>query len=317
MGLPLKNFTRSNLMAVISNMGNDYNWKTLAQGWKVDPDALWKWVEANTTPEDIERAQKLADVFSGLKSKSDIVYQNMYGVAPESVQPRPFMMHGKQYDGWYHPVIGDAERSKFVNKLEMEAPNTFWPSTSNKYTKRRTGANQVIDLTYDMIPVRLGQEAHDIAFRQVVHDTAKIFKDTDFRQHITRYYGSEYMEEMDQWLKRIAGIDSYTTGALGLANKISDNIRQNVVTTQIAFNLGTVEKHGLTAWMMSSRELGRTCSRRSRSLLRSVLRWGWIASIMRCRICLGMIQHRAIRYGSLLRTPARRFSGAIGITLIR
>ena len=38
-----------------------------------------------------------------------------------AVVPRPFEMHGRRWDGWYHPVIGDSHRSRFVNKLpEME-----------------------------------------------------------------------------------------------------------------------------------------------------------------------------------------------------
>ncbi|MDR3572257.1 MAG: hypothetical protein P4L50_00210 [Anaerolineaceae bacterium] len=254
-GKKLTNFTRKNLAAVISNMGNEYNWAVLAKGWGVKPDVLWKWVEANTTREDIDRAQAMSKIFKGLKAKSDLVYQNMYGAAPQSVEPRPFDMHGKSYDGWYHPVIGDSTRSSYVNKLDLEPIANFWPSTSNKYIKRRTGATQVVDLTYDKIPVRLGQEIHDIAFREFVTNTAKIFKDKTFRQNITKFYGTEYMEEMDEWLKRVAGVDGYQSGALALANKLSDNIRQNVISTQIAFNLGTVEKHGLTAWMYSSREL--------------------------------------------------------------
>src|SRR6185312_969731 len=140
-------FTRANLATVISNMGNNYNWRVLAKGWGVDPDVLWKWVEQNSTVEDIERAQKLGNIFKGLKASADQVYQHLYGIAPENVIPRPFTMHGKQFEGWYHPVIGDRHLSRFVNKMpQVDEPEVnFWPSTSNAYMKRRTGANQVID----------------------------------------------------------------------------------------------------------------------------------------------------------------------------
>lgn len=249
------NFTRENLMAVVSNMGNDYNWKILAKGWGLDPDALWSWVEANTKVEDIQRAQKMGDIFKGLKRESDMVYQHMYGVAPENITVRPFQMHGQNFDGWYHPIIGDSELSAFVNKLDLPKSNNFWPSTSNSYMKRRTGANQVLDLSYDSIPARMGQVIHDIAFREPVANIAKIFKDQRFRQGITQYYGKVYLDEMDGWLNRIAGADSYQPEVLRLANKWSDYFRQNVITTQIAFNLGTVEKHGPTALAMSAREL--------------------------------------------------------------
>lgn len=257
-------FTRRNLATVISNMGNNYNWSILAKGWKVDPDALMKWVEANSTAEDIERAQVLGNIFKGLKAKADVEYQHLYGVAPENIVPRPFTMHGKQFEGWYHPIIGDPQLSRFVNKMpDTEVEQNFWPSTSNSYMKRRTGAVQVIDLTYDSVPARLDQVIHDISFRRFVANTAKIFKDTGFRSTVRAHYGKEYMEEMDQWLQRIAGDSSYNTGAMQLASKLSNSLRQNVITTAIAFNIGTIEKHGLTAALMSAREL-------SPNLLRSV-----------------------------------------------
>ena len=250
-------FTRKNLAAVISNMGNAYNWSILAKGWNLDPEALMKWVESVSTPEDIDRAQALGNIFKGLKEGADREYRALYGIAPENVVPRPFTMHGKQYEGWYHPIIGDPQLSRFVNKMPDPGVETnFFPSTSNTYMKRRTGAVQVIDLTYDSIPARIDQVIHDTAFHSLVFNQTKIFRDERFRDAIRTYYGKEYMEEMDQWNQRIAGDSSYNTGAMQIASKLSNILRQNVITTQIAFNLGTVEKHGLTAWLMSARELG-------------------------------------------------------------
>jgi hypothetical protein len=237
-------------------MGNAYNWSILTKGWKVDPDILWKWVKKNSTAEDIDRAQALGKIFSGLKVEADKEYMHLYGVAPESVNPREFQMHGKTYDGWYHPIIGDPQLSRFVNKMpELGGETNFWPATFNAYMKRRTGAVQVVDLTYDAIPGKLDQIVHDISFRAFVTNTAKIFKDDRFRDGIRTHYGKEYMEEMDQWLHRIAGDSSYNTSAMQLASKLSNTLRQNVISTQIAFNVGTVEKHGLTAGLMSAREL--------------------------------------------------------------
>lgn len=261
-------FNRRNLAAVISNMGNNYNWSILAKGWKVDPDALMKWVEQVSTPEDIERAQSLGNIFKGLKAEADKEYQSLYGIAPENVVPRSFTMHGKTYDGWYHPIIGDPQLSRFVNKmLDTEVEHNFWPSTSNAYMKRRTGAVQVVDLTYDSIPAKMSQVMHDISFRAFVSNTAKIFKDTEFRNTIRERYGKPYMEEMDKWLQSLAGDASYNTGAMQLATKLSNTLRQNVISTQIAFNLGTMEKHGLTAGLMSAREL-------SPNLLKSLPEFG-------------------------------------------
>lgn len=249
--------TRENLAVIISNMGNDYNWKILTKGWKVDPDVLWKWVEDNSTPEDLERALGLSKIYDGLWDKTQTLYENLYGRAPESVIPRPFTMHGRQWPGWYHPIVGDDQLSRFVNKMpDLDQPEVnYWPTTSNAYTRRRTGAVQVVSLDYKRALLRMDQMIHDIAYREFITNTAKILKDERFRDGIRTYYGKEYMEEMDTWLQRLAGESSYSTGAEAMASRFSNALRQNVVSTAIAFGATTVEKHGLTAFGMSAYQL--------------------------------------------------------------
>ena len=256
-GKPWTNFTRENLHAVISNMGNNYNWKIACKGWQVDSDVMWKWVEAHSDPMDIRRAQDLGNQFHDLKRRIDIVDRNVYGVASESVVPRPFTMHGIQYEGWYHPIIGQPTLSRFLNgmpKLESE-PANFWPSVYNKFLKKRTGAVQFIDLTYDSIPSRLMQEIHYLAMHEPVMNAAKLIRDQRFRDTVIQHYGKEYMEVIDNWLHSAAGDGSFSTGLMAQANKWSGILRQNVVNTQIAFNIGTMEKHGPTAFMYSLRQL--------------------------------------------------------------
>lgn len=255
-GKPYEGFTRANLATVISNMGNDYNWRILTRGHKIDPNVLWKWIEDNSTVEDIERAQKLGKVFDSAKGESDMVYRHLYGIAPENITVRPFIMHGQQFEGWYHPIIRDPIRSAKLNELNLEENNNFWPSTANGYTKRRTGAIDIVDLSHDMVPVKLNQMLHDIAFRDFIYNTSKIVKDRGFQEGVTKFYGKEYVEEINQWMTRIAGNASYDSNAMALANRISTDARQNVVSTYIAFSLTTPQKHGITAWMLSSKELG-------------------------------------------------------------
>jgi hypothetical protein len=161
----------------------------------------------------------MGKIFEGLWKESATMYRSLYTFAPEAVVPRPFEMHGRRWDGWYHPVIGDSHRSRFVNKLPEMEDYGFWPSVSNGYTKRRTGADQVIDLTYEAIPNRMSQMIHDIAFRPFITETVKLIKDNSFRQMITQYYGKDSMQQIDGWFLRLAGEKSYQTDAMRQAIK--------------------------------------------------------------------------------------------------
>jgi hypothetical protein len=259
-GRPLKNFTRANLHAIISNMGNDYNWRVFTEGWRVDPKVLWDWVIENSTKEDFDRAHALSKIFGKAKGMSDVVYRNLYEIAPENIPVRPFEAHGKQYPGWYHPIIRDPLRSKLdllktADPLE-QGPTSYWPSPPNSYVKRRTGAIDVLSLTYDMIPLELNKILNDVAMRDFIYNSRKIIRNGEFRTLIKDHYGMEYIQEMDAWLARAAGQNSYNSKAMAIAAHYSNEIRRNVVTTHIAFGIGTVQKHGATASIMSARELG-------------------------------------------------------------
>ena len=101
-----------------------------------------------------DRAQHVGNVFSDGYERTQNVYSNLYGIAPERIEVQPFVMHGKQYAGWYHPLIRDDIRSPIKeDDINHPAYDNFWPSTANAYTKRRTGAVYTVSLSQDMIPI--------------------------------------------------------------------------------------------------------------------------------------------------------------------
>jgi hypothetical protein len=264
-GEPVRDFTRANMMTVVSNMGNDYNWRVFAKGWGYgekqgpkSPQGLWDTVMRVAPPEMFDRAQKLGDVFNEAYELTRNVYGQLYGIAPEKISVRPVdLPDGRQLPGWYHPLIRDELRSP----IREDDPNNpayanFWPSTSNSYTKRRTGAIYTISLAQDMIPVKLNQVLHDVAFRQFVHETAKITRNKSFQAAVRDHYGAEYVETINHWLTKIAGNASYDSDTIGLMARWSSWMRQNVVASHIAYSATTIMKHGPTAAMFSTEEAG-------------------------------------------------------------
>lgn len=268
-GQRLGDFTRANLMTIIHNMGNDYNWRIFTRGWapkdiakdgdafKAWQDGLKAWVESVATPEMFDRAQAMGKIFGEGFDMTRNVYASIYGIPPERIPLRPQTLGGKEYEGWYHPLIRDEIRSP-LDKDDPANPvfKDFWPSTANAYTKRRSGAVYTLSLSQDMIPLKMNQMLHDIAFREFVHNTAKLFRNDAFKRGVSTHYGPEYMETLGQWLKNIAGNASYDSTALAELGRLSSVLRQNVVATYIGFSATTVEKHGLTALVFSAAEGG-------------------------------------------------------------
>jgi len=260
---PFIRFTRGNVATMLQNAGNKGNWNVLAKGYGADPAALMKWLEVNTRQGDWVRAQKLGkDVFGDLVKLADQEYEHIHGITIDKIHLEPISnIHGN-FEGWYHPLIKhpDIEGKSPIRDGAYDDGDFGHISTSNGYTKKRSGAAYPLDLNPDMTPVRIGQMIHDISFRSFVLETQKLFKDPSLSNSITGHYGAEYNGRnfLLPWLKAIAGQESIPSRAAAKGRQISEFLRQNVISTYIGFNPFTAFKHGPTALVMSSRQVGTT-----------------------------------------------------------
>ncbi len=258
-GVPWQGFTRKNVLAMLQNAGNRSNWNVLARGYGADPDALMQWLVKNTTPEDWARAQKMGKtIFGELIKQADGVYERLNGITVDKIPLEPIENTHGTFEGWYHPLIADPIR-KGKQKIRggaYEDGDFGHASTANGYTKARTGAFYPLDLNFDMVPQRMKQMVHDIAFREVVLETQKVFKDPAIHNAITQHYGEHYSDLLMPYLKAIAGAESIPSKGGAKAAQLSEFLRQNTISTYIGFNPYTALKHGPTAAIMSSREVG-------------------------------------------------------------
>ena len=267
-GEPFVNFTRENLMNVIHNLGNESNLRTLTGTFidpitmkNVKPEQILDWAERASTPDMWERAQKLGkDVFGNLIKYADQEYERIHGITIDKLPLTPFTNAHGTFDGWYHPLIKDPlrEGKSPIRDGAYDDGDFGHITTANGYTRKRSGAAYPLNLDSSMIPVRMNQMIHDIAFRDFVLETQKLFKDPGLSNVITTHYGAEYNAHnfLLPWLKSIAGQESIPSRAAAMANRISEWMRQNTIGTYIGFNPFTAAKHGPTALVMSMREVG-------------------------------------------------------------
>jgi len=260
-GEKMRNFTRANVAQMIANAGNKSNWDVLAKGYKADPAQLMDWLVKNSTREDWERAQKQGkDIFGRLIKLADQEYERINGVTVDKIPLESFTNAHGTFEGWYHPLIADP-----IRKGKQPLRGDAWDdsdfghiTTSNGYTKKRSGAAYPLDLNSNMTPIRINQMIHDISFRDFVLQTQKLFKDSDLSNTITSRYGAEYNGSnfLIPWLRGISGSESIPSKAMATASRVSEYLRQNVISTYIGFNPFTAFKHGPTALFLSTNEVG-------------------------------------------------------------
>jgi hypothetical protein len=252
-------FTRKNLIAVMLNTGTKSNLVKLAKGYDLSPDAVMAWVHDNATKEEWDFTRGVWGVFKDIKSRSDVMYRSLTGgVAAEDVPGQKIQTAFGEIQGGYYPVIFHPEMEGKSKKLMggLEQENYVRASTPAGYTKSRTGYVAPLSLDMDQMPGRISQMIHDIELRKPVLNAAKVFYDKEIRSAIRKYYGDEYKQEMIPYLKAVANSSNREERPQAAFTRAGEFIRQNMITTLVGLNPGTVLKHGPSAMVTSMREVG-------------------------------------------------------------
>lgn len=254
--------SRKNLRAVMANMGNASNLEKLTKGYNVTPEALSLWVNNVAKKEDWDFVQKQGDIFAKLKTESDRMYERLSGIAPESIELTPIQTPFGEYKGWYHPIMYDRLREggskKLMGKSGIEEPEYYRATTPAGYTKKRTGYTAPLSLELDEVQTRMKQMLHDIAMREAVINAGKVFYDKDIRSAISKhsFLGPEVKDMLIPYLKDVANHSNIDSAAAHIGAQWSEFFRQNIISTLIGLNPGTVMKHGPTAAIQSLQEVG-------------------------------------------------------------
>jgi hypothetical protein len=253
---------RGNLRAIMLNTGTKSNLVKLARGYGRDPADVMNWIHTVAKKEDWDFVQKVWDtVFKDIKSKSDRMYRSLTGGVPsEDIPASPISTPFGNYDGGYYPVIYhpefEGESKKMMGKDPLEQDGYNSTTTPAGYMKSRTGYVAPISLDLDMLPGRVSQMLHDIALRPAVLNASKIFYDPTIRSAMFKHYGGEYRDLLIPYLRDVANAANYMSRPQKMMAQTSEFIRQNMITTLVGLNPGTVLKHGPTAWVQSMQEVG-------------------------------------------------------------
>jgi hypothetical protein len=253
--------SRGNMLMIMLNSGTKQNREKMAGGYGVTVPQMMNWLNEHATKSDWAFAEGMWGVMREFKTQVDIMYRGMTGgVAPETVQGLNFYSKHGPVKGGYWPII---EHSVFkAESGELRGPGDLFDQgyinayVSNGYTKSRTKDIRPLSMSLDEFPARFDQMIHDLAMRPAVTEARKIFFDNKIFNGIQRQYGNEYAEMLRPYLIDVANSSLRDQEAIKGWRRWSEFIRQNTISTLIAFNPGTVMKHGPTALVMSMHEVG-------------------------------------------------------------
>jgi len=278
----------SQVLAILQNVGNYSNFDKLTRGygipsqiasqWKTGGyqmamnDPLMSWLFQHTTKQDWDRAQAIGKIFERLFEQAEDRYYGMGARPGARIELRSIETPFGIYDGWYHPVVYDPNRpaafikgpngevvvggSKKLARNPFEDGGFYKTSVPNAYQQARTGYAAPILLSFDPIQFKMKQIINDIAMRETVVELNKVFEHPKFRSAMTTYYGKEYTDLLRPYLRDIAGQRQYTDTIQRTGEYWAEWTYQNLVSTMIGLNPGTVLKHFPTALMNSVAQVG-------------------------------------------------------------
>lgn len=219
-------FTRSQVIAMALNMGNDGNldrlvsgsdlWKPATGGRKLTREEMIQIVSQTLTKEELEAVQEVWDTFSELQPEVMAQAKRLTGRTPELVPPRPIsfrLADGTVVNlkGGYYPIVYDrlasrkgAELADMKDALSQVAAASRSQNTAKGFLEKRAKKVEglAVTLTLRAAFEGLDAEIHRLAWEEWVVNSGKILKRVS--PTLADYWGPRAVGAIDEWRKAIA-----------------------------------------------------------------------------------------------------------------
>lgn len=209
-GRPMR-VNRKQLVAMALNVGNEGNLQRLADGYRVNPEAIIGYLDETLTAEEWAFVQGVWDTIDTLWPEIEGLERRVNGIAPEKIAPRQFTLgDGTVMKGGYYPAIYDSSRDYRAEENSGKESDLF----EGRYTKATTRASATkersekvkrpILLDLGVINRHLGEVIHDITHREAVMQANRFLSSEPVRRAIDGALGREIGAQFRPWVKYVA-----------------------------------------------------------------------------------------------------------------
>lgn len=192
--------------------------------------------------------------------------QRRTGLAPERVQPQPFVLttaDGAQVPmtGGYYPLKYEPDSSP---KADQDEQGEFWDAirtgrytraqTRNGHTKERVGSGgRTVRLDIGVLGQHVRDVLRDLHLGDAVNYVHRVVQGSEFRDALTEVGKLEYGRALDLWLRDVAvGEMAPRTFFERMARRLRTNFTASVLTFNVASALiqpsGLVQSGALLGW---------------------------------------------------------------------
>lgn len=252
------NLTRTQVIALALNFGNDGNrnrlvegsklWKEITDGRTLDEMQIKSIIEQTLSVEELEAVQNVWDVFEELRPLLQEQTKRLTGRSPKWVEARPVsftLPNGEsvQLRGGYYPIMYDSRASdkgallKIMDKavtgvsLQNNAEHTYGGFLE---TRAKAVSGLAVALTTNAGFEGIDNAIHRLAWEETSINVWKVLK--AIRPTIRDYYGADCARAIDDWMRANAQGQMVQSSTIDTAARF---LRQNISLAGLGFNFTT------------------------------------------------------------------------------
>lgn len=219
-----KMMVRSDAWHIALHMGTQGTDIKLARGYRVSPDVLHEWVQANLGKDSGQAHAVAGKILEPHWKEFDKIwgeYEQHFrerGLAPpERLIPQKLTIRGKEFSGGYGGKLrwdnfaGDKQVLHPGSLEELIGTHDQGPSTDDGHLNERVdnaGGRPVVG--WEKVIGSVRKEIHDIAMRPFIEDAHKIYSDNAIRDLLARKMGGDQLDaiykpgDKTDWLHTVA-----------------------------------------------------------------------------------------------------------------
>lgn len=202
---------RKQLVAMALNVGNEGNLQRLADGYRVNAEAVIGYLDQTLTADEWAFVQGVWDTIDTLWPEIEGLERRVNGIAPEKIEAREFTLgNGTRMRGGYYPAVYDSTRDYRAEENRGKESDLF----EGSYTRATTRASSTKEraeqvkrpllLDLGVINRHLGEVIHDVTHREAVIRANRFLSSERVRRAVDLALGQEIGKQFRPWVKHVA-----------------------------------------------------------------------------------------------------------------
>lgn len=244
--------TRSELIALALNVGNESNLEKVVNGSKPNPkgdpkmseEAIMMALINRLSKEEWDFVQETWDIFQDMYPQVEEVFRKENGRSPEAIEAKPIKTPYGEYRGGYFPMMYDPKRSADARDIEKKSALEEMQSEAVRatvfsgMTKERTSFSAPVLFDLTKVAGALHSSAHFITHYDAVRAVNKFLGHPDVRKGIVDKLGNEYYDLLTSWVGQIATGGRDARVPFGVVDDIVEHLRGNMTVAAMGGLVG-------------------------------------------------------------------------------